>query len=196
MKTLTDRQYEEYKNLKKWAKKEKVWVSAKGIEYLEYDVDAPIKKSVAMLALLGLEPLFSCCGFDYHGQPYHKSHQYGEPYIMVKDNQISRSWLTMGENGNIGRGWRIRKHVKGTLIIIFKAQGNPYWRKKDCIHFSEESAIGIANLESMLSGLKENFFSGIVLEDTNQNYKKSGVRHWQYPPKKPWVIKKELLETY
>ena len=196
MKTLTDKQYEEYKNLKRWAKREKVWTSARGIQYLEDDIDTPIKKCVAMLALLGLEPLFSCCGFDYQGQPYHKSHQYGEPYIMVKDNPITRQWTHMGTNGNLVYGWKIRKHVQGTYLIVLKVPGNPYWRKKDCIHFSEEVVIEISLLEKTLLGLQESFLPRIVLEDTNQNYKKNGIKHWQYPPKKPWVIKKELLETY
>jgi hypothetical protein len=196
MKEITEKQYEEYKALKRWAKREKVWVSVNGIQNLEDDVDAPIKKCVAMCALLGLEPVFSCCGFDYHGQPYHKSHQYGEAYITLKKNRISEHWLTMGTGGKLIGGWVIRKHVQGTLALIHKVPGNPYWRKRDCIHFAEETALGIAYLERALLGLSENFFPAIVLEDTNQNYKKSGVRHWQYPPKKPWVIKKDLLDTY
>lgn len=196
MKTITDKQYKEYADLKRWAKKQKVWESAEKIQYLEDDVDAPIKKCVAMLALLGLEPLFSCCGFDYRGQPYHKSHQYGEAYIMVKDNDTSQRWLPAGSNGILGNGWKIRKHIKGTLVIVLKVPGNPHWRKKDCIHFSEEIVIGIANLEKMLMNLHGTFASGWVLEDTNQNYKKNGVNHWQYPPKKPWVILKELVDTY
>lgn len=196
MRTLTDKQYEEYKNLKRWAKREKVWVSAKGIEYLEDDVDTPIKKCVAMLALLGLEPLFSCCGFDYQGQPYHKAHQYGHPYIMVSKNAVSSKWLLSGGNGNLGWGWRIRKHLPNALILELPIKGNPHWRKRDCIHFSEEVVLGISYLERGLLGLSDSFQSTVILLDTNQNYKKNGIRYWQYPPKKPWVIQKELIDTY
>lgn len=196
MKTITDKQYEEYKSLKRWAKREKVWTSADEIRCLKDDIDVPIRKSVAMLALLGLEPLFSCCGFDYRGQPYHKSHQYGEPYIMVKENQISRKWMTFGGNGSLGGGWKIRKHVQNTLIIVLKVQGNPYWRKKDCIHFAEETVLGIALLEKGLQNLYEYFLPSWTLIDTNQNYKKMGVKHWQYPPKEPWLVEKDCLETY
>lgn len=196
MKEITEKQYEEYRNLKRWAKREKVWTSANSIQYLEDDVDAPIKKCVAMCALLGLEPLFSCCGFDYHGQPYHKSHQYGEPYIMLQENETSKQWLTMGTKEKLVGGWTIRKFIKGTILLEHKISGNPHWRKKDCIHFAEEIVIGITLLERALLGLSEHFLPSIVLPDTNQNYKKNGVRYWQYPPKKPWVIKKELLDTY
>lgn len=196
MKTITDKQYQEYKDLRKWAKREKVWVSAENIEYLEDDIDAPIKRCVAMCALLGLNPLFSCCGFDYRGQPYHKSHQYGEAYIMLGRNKLSEQWLVHYGNGSIVAGWKIKKHVQNTLLLVHKVPGNPYWRKKDCIHFSEETAIGISYLEKSLMTLSDNFMSAVVIEDTNQNYKKSGVRYWQYPPKKPWVIQKELLDTY
>lgn len=196
MKTLTDKQYEEYRNLKKWAKREKVWVSADGICCLKDDIDLPIRKCVAMTALLGMEPTFSCCGFDYHGQPYHKSHQYGEPYIMVRKNKVTEKWLTMGGNGTIGGGWKIRKHVTNTCLIILKVQGNPYWRKRDCIHFAEEVVLGIAWLEKALSGMQEYFLPNWLLLDTNNNYKKNGVKHWQYPPKEPWLIEKSMLDTY
>lgn len=196
MKTLTDKQYEEYKNLKRWAKREKVWVSVNGIKSLEDDIDLPVKKCVAMMALLGLEPMFSCCGFDYHGQPYHKSHEYGQPYFMFHENGINKQWLVAGGNGTVGMGWKIRKHVKGTLLMVNTVKGNPHWRKKDCIHFSEEVVLNISWLEKALLSLSNNFMDSIILADTNQNYKSAGVRYWQYPAKEPWVIKKELLDTY
>jgi hypothetical protein len=194
MKEITEKQYDEYVSLRRWAKREKVWVSAKGITKLEDDVDLPIKKCVAMCALLGLEPLFSCCGFDYDGQPYHKSHQYGEPYIMFKSNPKTLSLLTYPPNWKFG--WLMRKHVQNTILLVLKVEGNPHWRKKDCIHFAEELVISIAWLERFLSFQKDAFLDEIILCDTNQNYKKSGVRFWQYPPKEDWVIQKEMIESY
>jgi len=199
MKILTSQQYKEYQDLKEWAKREKVWESANSVTKLKDDIDLPIRKCVAMFALMQFEPVFSCCGFDYHGQMYHKSHQYGEPYFMFRTNSYNNIWLDGAKEhkGQFGYGWVIAPHVKGYTILVLKVQGNPHWRKEDCIHFAEEINIAIAHLESfILRNYSSVFLEEVMLQDTNQNYKKSGIRFWQYPAKEPWHIKKSLLETY
>lgn len=197
MRTITDKQFDEYKLLKKWAKKQKVWESADSITSLKDDIDLPIRKSVAMLSLLGFSPLFSCCGFDYKGQPFHKSHQYGEPYIMVSLDKYSSKWIGEEKSRDFINPWKIKKFVRGSLLIVLKdGKFNPHWRKKDCIHFSEECVLCISTLERTLLTLKDSFANEALILDTNQNYSKNGVRHWQYPPKEPWLVRKDLLDTY
>lgn len=195
MKTLSDKQYREYKDLKKWARREKVLVSAESIKNLEDDIDLPIRKCVAMFALLGFQPMFSCCGFDYKGQPYHKSHQYGHPYINFYMNDRNLEWI---KTGRIGAGWIMRVLTRGYVALELKIGMNPHWRKSECIHFAEECVIGLQWLEGYLLGSYSNHFADCVeLEDTNDLYIKKGkTKHWQYPPKNPWLIKKELLDTY
>lgn len=46
---------------------------------LEYHIDAPIKKSIAMLNLLGYETYFCCAGYDYEGHTGN-----GHAYISIK----------------------------------------------------------------------------------------------------------------
>lgn len=182
---ITKEQYEEYQKLKKWAEREKILTSAKSVKKLEDDIDEPIKKCVAMLALLRCEPTFSCCGFDYDGQPFHKSHQYGEPYVRMKSNLYSLALTSQP----LQYGWQAAM-VVGEVTLVWKSHGNPHWRNTNCIHYSEEIVGAIGWLEWALSQNKDKMLDEVTLEDTNK--KNRGInRFWQYPPKKDWVVRKK-----
>lgn len=181
---ITKEEYEEYQSLKKWAERENILSSVKSITRLEDDIDRPIKKCVAMLALLQCEPTFSCCGFDYDGQPFHKSHQYDKPYIRMKANKYSIALIS----SPIERGWWVKK-IFNEISLEFSVNSNPDWRNPNCIHFSEEIVGGINYLERLLISGKDNMVDEIVLEDTNQK-SKAKISEWQYPPKEAWVIRK------
>lgn len=194
MKTISDEEYGEYLELKRWVNKQKIMNSAKSITSLEDDIDLPIKKCVAMLALLGCEPVYSCCGFDYDEQPLHKAHQYGRPYFVLTSNNISIQFIQFLYDKKtqwyIGQG----NHPKW-INLEFMVGMNPHWRKEECIHFYEECLVGINRIENLLYRQKHLMKEEIELIDTNYLAKKS-AKHWQYPPKEPWIIKKELLDTY
>ena len=193
MKNISEKKYQEYLQLKIWAKREKVYQSLDSISSLENDIDLPIRKCVAMFALWGFEPLFSCCGFDYRGQPYHKSHQYGRPYFIFNYNDKSK-WLI---DCRFPNGWEAKTAQRKTKIFLeLLAQGNPHWRKRECIHFSEECTLGIAWLEGWLLSNKLLFSDTVTLHDTNEKYKNNSVRYWQYEPKNPWIIEKQLIDSY
>ena len=180
---ISKENYEEYQQLKEWYEKEEIKRSARETNRLEDDIDYPIRNCVAMLALLGCEPTFSCCGFDYEGQPIHKSHQYGEPYIRMKNNIYSVSAST--NMLKMGWWWNV---VASEISLQWHAPSNPHWRSPKCIHFPEEMVGAIIYLESFLFSGKNNFRDVVVLSDTNKKYHK----YWQYPAKKEdWVIKKE-----
>lgn len=194
MKSISEEEYEEYLILKRWASKQKILQSAKSITNLEDDIDAPIKKSVAMFALLGCEPIYSCCGFDYEGQPIHKSHQYGRPYCILTTNEKTLGFIELllkkRTFWQAGRG----NNPKWTNIELMVGM-NPHWRREECIHFYEESLSGILQMESILKGLHPYMAEEVVLVDTNHLAKKQ-AKHWQYPPKEPWHIKRSLIESY
>mgnify|MGYP003496199296 CR=1 FL=1 len=180
---ISKKDYEEYLKYKNRLDLEK---SLQHTYNLEDDIDFPIRNSVAILALAGCSPLFSCCGFDYHGQPIHKAHQYGEPYIMLKgDNEtrevIGRIYLRLPS------GWRVTSR-SGLVYIELTSLNNPHWDDPSVIHYSENLVIAINALESALfSLLKDNLLEEVILEDTNKNHNKN-LKYWQYPPKNPWVI--------
>lgn len=191
---ITKEEYEEYEKLKAWAKKQKVYDSAKSVT-LEEDIDLPIRKSVAMVALLGCQPTFSCCGFDYEGQPFHKSHQYRQPYIRMKQN-IFTTQLYMNLNIPLARsGWSFVRSMGDEMILELVISMNPHWNGPNCIHASEECVIGIADLEKHLMTLYDDFKEMAFVYDTNACHHKF-LRFWQYPAKEPWRVYKHLLETY
>lgn len=187
---ITKEQYEEYVNLKRWAKREEVFKSAKDIKNLEDDIDEPIKLCVAMLALLGCEPVYCCCGFDYDGQPYHKAHQYGRPYIKMRANSHSVGFLAISQK-KLGMWYASGNNAFVDLQVM--ADMNPHWRKEECIHFAEECVISINRLEKILWSLKNSMKDIAILLDTNATASKQ-MRAWQYPPKKSWEIKKSHIE--
>ena len=190
MKIIKSSEYQEYQDLKNWAKKEKVWKSAQDTTELEDDIDLPIKYCVGAATLLGWQPSFSCCGFDYQGQPYHKYHQYDRPYLTLAMNPITKPLV---EGDFRYRGWVAKALSMNRIALEFITDMNPSWRTRDCIHSAEECAIECADLKMFFMAQEPNFQDKMTLHDTNSNYKPNGVSFWQYPPKTPWVVTKDGL---
>jgi len=189
---IEDGEYQEYLKLKRWAKKEKILRSSVKSDRLEDDIDLPIKRLVAMFALLGCGPQWSCCGFDYKGQPFHKSHQYGSPYIVLEDNVLSEKIINDISCDVLGKKWRIyRRETDGLKQIALDGKPIQHWWTLDisCIHYPEESIVNINRLGNFLLGYKDEMLESIQLKDMNCYYKEKFV-DWQYPCKKPWNIDK------
>lgn len=191
---ITKDEYEEYKKLKEWAEKQKVYQSVNSVVALEDDIDLPIRRSVAMVALLRCTPIFSCCGFDYEGQPFHKSHQYREPYIkMATDIMCTKLYTNLGITLS-KYGWHFRVNGPETILELVLPM-NPHWNEDNCIHMSEECVIGIGNLEAILFTLKDEFAKEATIYDTNF-VRRNVLRFWQYPPKQSWTVYKKNLASY
>src|SRR3990167_10289827 len=90
MPELTEQEFQEYLNLRSLYSREKMLESVRSVRCLRDDIDQPIRNCVAYLALLGCNPVWSCCGFDYIGQPIHKSHEYGSSGFCLTDNEQTR----------------------------------------------------------------------------------------------------------
>lgn len=199
---ITQDQYTEYEQLLKWKKKEDIRLSLGETKNLEDDIDWPIKSCVMMFALLGAKPFFSCCGFDYEGQPYHKSHQYGEPYILFRGKpDLPGDMPSMWE-------FRLRTSYDDSWMVVLKEdyKRGPHWNDPDCIHFSEILTIAITVLEKWLWKVlnykinKDHPFYPVTLTDGNVLNTKSNP-YWQYKPRKSWTfdvndLSKYLLELY
>ena len=183
MKRITDKQFDEYQALRKQAKRDGILSSARSITNLKDDIDIPIRKSVAMFALLGTQPLFSCCGYDYVGQPIHKTHEH-RPYIMFPKDIIFPPFETLQQKC----GWKVL-HRHGTIITA-EFENNPDWDFPECIHYSEMHNIWIESLEDYLLTFAALFQDSVVLTDTNSNY---GKLYWMYPAKEPWAITKDAV---
>lgn len=181
----------EYQEYLAWKQKKEIETSLQETYNLEDDIDFPIRNSVAILALAGCSTMFSCCGFDYHGQPSHKAHQYGEPYIMMRSDHNTETVLATIQT-RLAFGWRIRKQ-QGLLFLELIQINSPHWDDSKVIHYSENMVIALNNLEkSLFQNLKDILQEEVIMEDTNKEHNRN-LKYWQYPPKNPWVITLESL---
>ncbi len=183
MPKITDAEYEEYLYLKDAAERLEIFDSLGQITELEDDIDKPIKRCVAALALLGCEPSWSCCGFDYIGQPLHKHHQYGRIYFILggPSERFIKPFCEITE-------WEYALDDKVDFRIDVK-NVIEQWDNARCIHYYEPFVCQIQHLETFLYRLSDSFSEEVVLRDTNGSFKKR-IEHWQYPARTDWVIRK------
>jgi hypothetical protein len=197
---ITEAEFEELQYLRNLYKLETKLHSVKQLQCLENDIDAPIRSVVAMLALLGAETLWSCCGFDYAGQPSHKAHTYGYTYIVMRDTpeivEFGRSFLVADIPFQYyPNNWRFssRPHY-GDMICHLQVDiktGN-IWSDPEAIHYSEPGTIAIGLLKRFLFSLKDEFRANAVIGDFNEVYRQR-YPDWQYPALKPWIINRSEI---
>lgn len=203
---ISDEDYKEYRVLQHNALFQQKLDSVRGMKNLKDDIDVPIRKLVAMFALLGCEPQWSCCGFDYDGQPMHKTHEYGDVYIALTNSERTLQVMATLINYKIIKLVRVEEPIttndwyvwrNAQLIIMrsdfdyFQTQSNYPWTMHSCIHFSELATIQIYRLEqAILKLFNLEFLESEVLQDTNHQQKKH-LYNWQYPTLEDWVVTKE-----
>lgn len=201
MKIISKSSWEEYKQLKHNALMQANFDSVRSLNLLENDIDTPIKKIVAMLALLRCDPKFSCCGFDYDGQPLHKSHEYGCCYIQMVSNEYNREitktltcegvFQSLTKKSPKWEWWEERDRLFWrAAFTLYHPKEYPWISRNDCIHYSEIAVLCLDILERKLLRLRNYFQDEWVLYDTNHAQKNYNL-NWQYPALEPWVIKKE-----
>jgi hypothetical protein len=163
---------------------------------LEQDVDAPIRRCVMAFALLGCDPQWSCCGFDYAEQPIHKWHFYGNVFFMLRDCAKTRD-VVAGFLPLANGDWKAETGVVPAtgvpkLDLFIDIARPDQWADKDCPHYPEPAVFNIALLENYLMSRSREFTDQVVLHDTNRAYK--GIfQNWQYPAKGDWLIRKSDL---
>lgn len=191
MPEITDEQYNEYQSLK-W----RVAVeSMRSVTKLEDDIDVPIKKCVMAFALLGCNPTWSCCGFNYVGQPVHKKHQSGRLYFILGNSRKSIILFHMIGNSTMAyrNHWEIRHTGSGAVDLHLDFSNVvPDWKEDACIHYSEQAVQIIKDLEAWLMSLSSEFLDSTEIIDSNKLYRKH-FDNWQYEPKSSWIIRKEDL---
>lgn len=176
---------------------EKVRESQSKITKLEQDVDEPMKNVVMMLNLLGCVTSWSCCGFNYEGQPFHKDHTYGYIYVVMKADlrsfDIVRRFMEFRHT--LSAAWNC-KLAKSDDVAIFSLsayiQRQEQWNSPASPHYGELGATYIACFEEFLWSLKEEFLDKVIMKDRNAEYKER-FSNWQYPPKEDWLIKRDDL---
>jgi len=162
---------------------------------LEDQIDLPIKKCIAMLNLLGLRTLWSCCGFDYKGQPKWKDHTHDNAYISIDFNSginnLNELLFIRSKSG-----WSLSigdvSCKEAWLLEAPSVFGEEMWNKRDSIHFHERSNISIKNLETVLLGMAELMLDKVTITDENLTMKDI-FEYWQHEPAKDWIIKRDEM---
>lgn len=203
--TFSGTEQEELAFYRRIYKRERILESIRSLRHVGDDIDEPIKNCVMALALLGCEPVWSCCGFDYDGQPLHKSHQYGASGVVCYETPRVE-WLSreFEERPPLWQGtrydlWKIDKYnlySRDFVTFISKAVGEKgnVWPDIESIHYSEPAVICIAVLESWLMGYILLMAEEVVLRSSNIEFR-NRFPAWQYPPLPDWTVTKdELLE--
>jgi hypothetical protein len=165
---------------------------------LKDQIDEPLLKSVMAINLLGATTVWTCCGYDYPGQPEDKKHLYGTWQIHLLANDTA---ATVGVNiiRNVPGIKMFAGHLTGIpvihLTINFRDIGLPEcWQEyKNNQHAHEMGSMYSSNLERYLLNLKKDVFKEVVaIEDTNEKVKKI-FKHWAHPISEAWVITREDL---
>jgi len=201
---ISDNEYEELQILRNYYIREINKSSILSMRKLENDIDLPIKTIVGMFALLGCQPRFSCCGFDYDGQPIHKTHEYGNAYVMLQNNENTKRIINYFlehkfiidtiEKTSKWRTWTVDQDNVVFMALAFDwedSKRNYPWTNKNCIHYAEKGVIGLYYLRKILYTLNELFLDDTIIKDTNSGYKKVG--YWQYPILDDWKVNKSEL---
>lgn len=201
MRIISRKDYDEYRQLKENVLIQSKFDSVRDTKHLKDDIDIPVRSIIAMLALLGCNPIFSCCGFDYDGQPLHKSHEYGCSYFTMGKNEKSVGLVGVLEDYGIvikedgkSDGWSWWEHknaifLRSAFTREHKEMKYPWVDSRTCIHYCEIAVFNIDKLEKFLWRLRTSFLDVITLVDTNHVYKRDRkIRNWQYPSLEPWII--------
>lgn len=196
---ISDEAYKEYRILQNTAIFQQKLDSVRGMVNLKNDIDIPMRKLVAMFALLECSPMWSCCGFDYDRQPMHKTHEYGNTYLALQYTMRTRSILKIlvagkwirprSDNTDQWEFWINNGVLYLRSDFDFFHRKNQYpWAMNNCIHFSELAVSKIRELEILTVGyFGDEFRDSVVLKDTNINQKRV-VQNWQYPTLEDWTV--------
>ena len=205
---ISDEDYKEYRILQNNSIFQQKLDSVRGMKNLKYDIDLPIRRLVAMFALLGCEPIWSCCGFDYDGQPMHKSHEYGAVYIVLNKNEQTKrvienlvmlNWVRPKDPDNGTSRWVCWQndfwlYLQSDFDYEWGKTQYP-WSLKSCLHYCEIGVIQINNLERVLeNNFRNDFTDTVILHDSNKRQKER-VSNWQYPLLEDWIITKNEIFT-
>ena len=175
---------------------DKVTRSRDQVLALEDDIDLPMKKTIAMLALLDIEPMFSCCGFNYFDQPAHKTHIYGYWQVMMKPTLRALSLTTFVVGAMKDYNFRpyIELKMQGAVLTWLRGLYSAIesWNSPTSPHQAEMGVQFISALEPILLSQQESMKDVAVIEDSNE-FMLAFSPYWQYPSKLPWTVTKQQL---
>ncbi len=163
---------------------------------LEDHIDAPIKKCVAGLNLLGIRTLMSCCGFTYEGEKVPKKHL-GKSYIYIDLSKTPPDKAETILNLSRFSSWTIKPINESQLDFYgdYWEKDHP-WNDIDCPHYYEKFVLNINRLEKAIDRLSSLFLEEATIQDGNNDYANEyKIKYWQYKPTYPWIVTPEIYRN-
>ena len=170
---------------------------------LEDHIDEPIKRSVALMNLYGVETLFSCCGYDYKNPKVPKSHIAGRPQILFKANTQNLKKITNLIHYDVflnNNSWWVLVMPTSTREPIVKAMMGckidshssniDSWNDSNSPHFHEGFNSIFYQLEDRLLQFKNEMKDEVIVKDYN-TIMKEVYPSWEYEPCEDWIVKKK-----
>jgi len=162
---------------------------------LQYHIDAPIRKCVVGLNLLGIKTGMSCCGFSYKGEEVEKKHL-AKSYIYIINDLSPYNAKLLLDLAAMSQ-LTIDCIMGGWIDFYGKTwHENHPWADLKCPHYYESFVLAINALEKALEAKKHLFFDECIIKDGNSLYKdKFKIKYWQYEPAEDWILKKEEWDS-
>ena len=168
---------------------------------LEDHIDEPIKRSVALMNLYGIETLFSCCGYEYKNPKVSKSHIFRNPQILFKANAPNLEKAATLIHYDVflnNNSWRIvvlptstrEPLVKASMNCVMAKSQIEEWGQSESPHFHEGFNAVIYQLEDRLLQFKDEMKDEVVVKDYNAIMKEV-YPAWEYETCEDWIVKKK-----
>jgi hypothetical protein len=156
-------------------------------------IDKPIRDLVVNINRIGLQTVFSCCGFTYPDEEETKSHAI-HPYVIFKDPHSEKTVVNFFDlAGNAFRlGWQTQRYHTNQWKLFFeeKKENSQFYQKLPgksySLHDYELKSIAIWRLNDIVRQM-ESYANEATITDGNQFYHDLGI-HWQIEAKPPMTI--------
>lgn len=157
-------------------------------------IDRPIRQLILEMHRIGLQTIFSCCGYSYPDEEEPKTHAkesfvlFYDPIIHPQTVQNFFSFVTIATRC----GWKIMRYHNNQWRISFdqNSEQQEFYEKLEdgnSIHDFELKAIAIFHLAKAckeIPTVKESF----TIIDGNNQYKKYPELDWHIKPKKDTIV--------
>ncbi len=161
-------------------------------------IDRPIRDLVLHINRIGLQTVFSCCGYPYPDEEEPKSHAYKNAYVIFKkpdDTQKFAMFDALTYHAQ-ATNWSVsRYHHHWRIDLKLDKVGNPtraYYIQDEedketySLHDYELLSIGIWNLTQKVKELPT-YQEEVRIVDGNKLYHELGI-DWQITPKPDAII--------
>lgn len=159
-------------------------------------IDAPIRKAVAGMNLLGFNTYMSCCGFSYENEEVKKSHL-GKAYMYLDFEQVWKNprLCDLLTKISLESNWNYDRNRDFIDFYAKTWKKNHPWSDYNSVHHYEVFLLAIKNLNDTIKRFENSFLDSVEIKDGNLYYLEKVSSFWNYKPLPSWTIEKENWEN-